>query len=130
MKNIIFTLLILIAVTGCQLSNKDSASNNEIEKIALDKYKEHIHYLSNKNKSYTICYQQQPETSNIPYPALKFFVFDENTQQIIFEDNLANGSLKWIGLYKLEVQSTPGIVSVKADTSTKYVYDVKLRKKI
>ncbi len=56
-------------------------------------------------------------------------MFDENEKEVIFEDNLANGSVEWIGMYKFQVKSIPGIVSIESDKMPGYVFDVKEKMK-
>ncbi len=127
----IFLLILFYFTFGCQPSGKNEGQSVSIEAIATKKYSSNIYYLENKNKTYTICFSQKEKTDLKPYPPLKFFVFDNNKNKVIYEDNLANGTVKWIGKYKFEVVLIPGIVSIdKEKDVNKYVYDVKIKKKI
>ena len=128
MIKIPYILPAVFLLLSCSLfCNK--TNENSIEEVAIKKYKDNIHYLSNKNKTFTICYRKEAETALKPYPPLKFFVFDETKKEIIFEDNLANGSIEWISMYQFQVKIIPGIVSIESDKMPGYVFDVKEKKK-
>jgi len=126
----ILLIFLLSVVISCQPSGKSEVQNTSIESFAKKRYTDNIHYLNNKNSTYTLCYSQKVKTALTPYPPLQFFVFDNQTQELIFEDNIARGSIKWIGKYKFEVTLIPGIVSIDQENNpTKYIYDVQLKKK-
>ncbi|KAA3615579.1 MAG: hypothetical protein D8M58_15395 [Calditrichaeota bacterium] len=124
-----FLLFFLILYVGCQPSLKDEQPAT-IESIAKVKYGTDIFYLSNKKKTYTICYSQKEKTALNPFPALKFFVYNNENAEVLFEDNLTNGSIKWVGKYTFKVESVARVVSIDQENqSITYIYDVKLKKK-
>ena len=128
MKSIL--IVVLSVLTSCQPSGKSEEKLSK-ESIAQQKFVDNINYLDNKNSTFTICYSQKVKTALNPFPPLHYFIFDNQKQEVIFEENLANGFVKWIGMYKIEVRITPGIVSFDQENkSNKYIYDVQLRKKL
>lgn len=126
-----FLLMITFLVFFCQPNNnKDEQSLNTIESIASEKYQEHYEFEPNKNGRYTLCIRQEPETAEILFPNLRFFVFNNETNEIIFEDNLPNGSVKWITSDQIKVTIIPGIVQAGNEHKSGYIYDVKSGKKL
>ncbi len=126
----IFVTLLAILI-GCQPSAKKGEGYLSIKSIAKTKYNGPIHYLENKDSSYTICYSQKKKTVLVPNPPLSFFVYDNQTGEIVFDENYANGSIKWTERYIFEVKIIPGTISLDPkDNIKKYVYDVQLKTKI
>ena len=127
-----YYLILLIFITiGCNPPGNKTEHPAEITKIALEKYQDHFNFLQNKDTLYVICFRQDSETALNPTPPLRFFVFDVKNKKIIFEDNLPNGSVKWIDKYKIGVKTIPGIIRKdEILPEYTYVYDVLLKKKL
>jgi len=64
---------------------------------------------------------------------VQFFVYDLKNEKVLFEDSLANGSVKWLNDYQIQVSTVPGIVTEDEEVDKKlmgYIYDVKLQRKL
>ncbi len=60
-------------------------------------------------------------------------MYDLKNDKVLFEDSLANGSIKWLDEYQIQVSTIPGIVTGDDEASDDlmgYVYDVKLQRKL
>ncbi len=83
--------------------------------------------LPNNDRSYSIV-STRKKTLKMLFPTIDFFVFDHNSNTIIFEDSLAGGSVAWDSEYSLRATNrgskTEGIEKYS------YLYDCKSKKKI
>lgn len=133
---LILQLTIVFALASCAPAKTDSnsvASVAKYKKLAVDKYEDNITYRVNLTHSYVLCYQQSRPTSLNPFPPVQFFVYDIKNERVLFEDSLANGSIKWLNNYQIQVSMIPGIVTGDEVADQKlpgYIYDVKLQRKL
>ncbi len=129
MKKIFLSLLIILM--ACHTSRENKAAKMSVQTIAKEKFSGPVNFVENKNNLYTLCYNQQPSANLNPHQPLHFLLFDNQKNEIVFEDNLPNGSVKWIGKYQIKVEVIPGIVSIEQENNAHfYIYDVQLKKKI
>lgn len=66
-------------------------------------------------------------------PPLNFFVYNNSTKKVIFQDNLANGKIRWKNNYQFIVSTIPGIVKGNDAENVQmfgYTYDVISRRKL
>ena len=132
----ILQLTIGFTLACCALAKKDSNSGESAEnyeKLAVDKYKDNITYQINLTHLYVLCHKQPRSTSRNPFPPVQFFVYDLKNERVLFEDSLANGSVKWLNDYQIQVSTIPGIVTGDEEADKKlmgYIYDVKLQRKL
>ena len=133
---LILQLTIVFTLASCASAKKDSNSVDSVEKyrkLAVDKYKDNITYRVNLTHSYVLCYKQSRPTSQNPFPPVQFFVYDLKNEKVLFEDSLANASIKWLNDYQIQVSTIPGIVTGDEEADKKlmgYIYDVKLQRKL
>jgi hypothetical protein len=129
MKKILLSLLIILM--ACQPSGKNEMGKVSIQSVVKEKFSGPVKFVDNKNNLYTLCYNQQPSANLNPQQPLHFLLFDNQKNEVIYEDNLPNGSVKWIGKYQIKVEVIPGIVSIEQENIAHfYIYDVQLKKKI
>jgi len=133
---LILQLTIVFALASCAPAKTDSksvASVDNYRKLAVDKYKDNITYRVNLTHSYVLCHKQSRPTSLNPFPPVQFFVYDLKQERVLFEDSLANGSLKWLNDFQIQVSTIPGIVTGDEEADKNllgYIYDVKLQRKL
>ena len=101
------------------------------ETIAIERYKERIEYIFNESKTHVLCMKTSKPTTKMPKSTVSFFVFDLNSEKIVFEDAIADGSLRWINDRQLEIVQKTGTVSKKdPDRRQGYLFDLDTGKKL
>ena len=125
---ICFSLLI---VYSC-VSSEDKSTEGErmYEKSAIEKYGDNIKYLFNAAHTYVLCIKQAQAGTEQPFPPLKFFVYDLDSEKIVYEESLANGSVKWRNDYQLEITIIPGIIKGNEEGVNYFIYDLNEGKRI
>ncbi len=133
--SILFFPIFLIA--ACCSTNKTSKvitdNTAAYKKIAGQKFSKGFNTVFNSDSSYLFVCASPKKSDKILPPPLKFFVYDNKNEKIIFEDNLTNGKIRWINNHQLQVSTTPEIISGKEEENRKmygYIYDVINRKKL
>lgn len=132
----ILQLTIGFTLACCALAKKEANSGGSAEnykKLAVDKYKDNITYQINLTHLYVLCHKQSRPTSRNPYPPVQFFVYGLKNEKVLFEDSLANGSVKWLNDYQIQVSTIPGIITGDEEANKKlrgYIYDIKLQRKL
>ena len=88
-------------------------------------------FLLNKTKTFVVCTGAKDTYIKNPYNGLKFFIYDIEAKEIIFEDKLAGGTVEWVSGTEVKVKWTPTKEkdALKPE-KTSYIYDVKNKKKI
>ncbi len=133
---LILQLTIVQVLVSCASARMDSVAVDAVSKysqLAIEKYHDNITYRENLAHSYVICYKQSRPGSLNPYPPLQFFVYAIKTDQILFEDSLSNGSIKWLNEYQFQVSTVPGIVTHDEEANKQlmgYIYDIQLKRKL
>jgi len=106
-----------------------AAPPKTFQSIASEKYQEPSEFKFNAEKTHVLCVAKQAQNRR---PSLRFFIYDLNSNRIIWEDSQPGGKIKWLNSHQIEVQTHPGIVHGNEEKSglTGYVYDLKLKRKI
>ena len=133
--NILFLPILLIA--ACCSSNKTSKKiiNNipTYKKIAEGKYDNQYRTIFNSDSTYLFVCAAPKNVNKVLPPPLRFFIYNNKTGKVIFEDNLTNGKVKWINNQQIQVSTSPEIISGKEEENKKmygYIYDVTKQKKL
>ncbi len=124
--------LVFLSVVGCSGSEKECkevAEMKDFKTIAFEKYGSDVRILPNFNESYMLCVSQEKKSAQVPFPPLKYFIFDTKNSEIVFEESLPNGSVSWDGEYTIEIKIIPGQMKGFGENNTVYFYDVQKREK-
>lgn len=103
------------------------------KKIAEEKFKKDYKVKSNSDSTYLIVYYSPRNKLRSLNPPLKFFVYNTGEKKVIFQDNLANGDIKWKNNYQFIVTTIPEIVKGDDEENIQnfgYTYDVIKRRKL
>jgi hypothetical protein len=138
-KNYFYFVLCLLLAIGCancdqsKLENRMESPNKSIKEIALEKFGKEHKIIKNNSKTYAICLQTirkaKPPIMNNP----RFFVYDFEKSEIIFEDKIVNGNVNWESDSLVSVSRIPGMLKKDSENKTGhkvYSFDVKTKKKI
>ncbi|MFC2129866.1 hypothetical protein ACFLSQ_00370 [Bacteroidota bacterium] len=138
---IIITTGILSLLFSISCSTTEKAKNNEdkplikqvvkegYELAAWKKYSGGIMYIPNSLNTYMLCISQEKPNAENPFPALKFFIFDMEKQEIVYEESLENGFVNWRNDYQIRIDLIPGQVKSDEESLNYYIYDLKKKKK-
>jgi len=126
-----FLVLIFIMCRSTAKNENLQINETNYKSIAEAKYKNNIEYVFNPSKNKVLCIHKTKSTPNFPQSKVEFFVFDLNENEIIYEDDLNGGSIKWFNDQQLEILLSPEVVTGdESPESFKYIYDLEKKKKI
>jgi hypothetical protein len=136
-RNIVAFVFLFFLVSACCSANETAekldSNRPSYKKIADEKYNENYKAIFNNDSTYLIVhFSPKNVTKQVPAP-LKFFVYDNKRNKIIFEDNLTNGNIKWINDHQVQISTIPEIISGKEDKNERmygYIYDVIAKRKL
>jgi hypothetical protein len=133
-KSIVLSTIILffaIFLTTCIQKKKITEGSNlsrQFEQIAFEKYGREKQIEWSHNKTYILCIKKNSGTDLNPYSVIEFFVFNNLTKTIDYEDNIAGATLKWISDYELQFIVQRGIIENVTDSGkVSYIYNLKTR---
>lgn len=103
------------------------------KKIAEENFGNDYRTEFNKDSTYIIVFYYPKNKLMTLNPPLKFFVYDTSKKNVIFQDNLANGKIRWKNNHQFVVSTIPEII--KSDDAENiqmfgYTYDVITRRKL
>ncbi len=131
------SLISIFLIAACCSSNKTTAKLSSdyttYKKIADEKYSKNYNTIFNSDSTYLFVYTSTKNLDKVLPTSLKFFVYDNNNEKIIFEDNLANGKIRWLNVHQIQVSINPEIISGKEEENKKmygYIYDVLTQRKL
>jgi hypothetical protein len=103
------------------------------KRIAEEKFNNNYKVSFNQDSTSIIVYYYPKNVTKQLFPPLKFFVYSSRNNEIIFQDNLPNGTVKWINDHQLQVSTIPEIVKGGDKVNEEnfgYVYDVFKKRKV
>ena len=99
----------------------------------FQKFKNDYKVESNSDSTYLIVYYSPKNKLRSLNPPLKFFVYNTGDKKVIFQDNLANGKVKWKNKSQFIVTTIPEIIKGNEAGDIQnfgYTYDVISRRKL
>lgn len=128
-------LLPILAIVFTSCGSIEPAENKEeltsMEDHALSEYGEKYATLENSTGSHTIVFKKYKELKDL-FPTVKFFIYEEESKSVIFQDELNAGSIKWHSDFKViatarNLNSDDG---ENQEPKSIYYYDVLERRKV
>ena len=121
-----FLLLFSILI----FSHSCKKSQTSYQALAQEKLGEGVEYLSNEEESLMLC-SKKTKNLNSPINSIKYFVFDIKKQEILIEDIVENGTIKWFDERRLEIFFVPGMMGAQQtrDDYT-FILDVDTKEKV
>ena len=114
--------------TSAQEAKSPTNHNLIVNDLAKEKYGDSFTIQENETKEF---YLVSSHSKSATETAIKFFVFEKESQLMILEDFIPLGVVKWINSYTVSVQKFPGTVKLN-ETGTNqsgYLFDVKTKQK-
>lgn len=123
-------LLLFQYCSGSKNSVSERHTGEKFKQLAIQKYQKNLTYSFNSDTTLVICARQEKPTSGRPFSKVRFFVYDLNKNNIIYEDHIPMGSVRWFDKNQIELNTIPGIVSGMEDEGTRvYIVNLKTGKK-
>ena len=121
-QNLILIFLILLGFS-CSVNKKASELKNTY--IIPNKYET---YLTQQKKNILLLSNSNKTTPLMPIKILQLVIIDTDTEEIIFEDEIREGSYDWVNDDFIKVTYTPG--NPQTNTDYFYYFNIKTRKKV
>ena len=98
--------------------------------IAEEKFKSGYNFIFNSDSSFVICEKQINPDPLHPQKSMNFFIYNNHTDNIIYEESVPDGSIAWMNDHLVKIVNKSGVVSRgKNDTNIKVqLFDVKQNK--
>jgi hypothetical protein len=126
---------LLLLFVSCGSSREDVRGPEfgaaHYQTLAAQKYGQGTEFLFNDTKTAVLCLKKSKPTAKNPQHQVSFFVFDLSIDSMIFEDEIANGSVSWKDHLTVLVNTVPGIVKSDeplAGQKSGYIFDLRSRK--
>lgn len=127
---ILTILLLSFILINCRNTKEASESKEGFKTLALEKLGEKAEFKPNEDNSMVLCYKKI-ESPKLGAPSVAFFVYDNKSKSVIYEDKIDRGSVSWYDNTKLDLYYTPGIM--REDQSRNdfiQVYDLITKEKV
>lgn len=133
--SILFMQLFLSSCVSLNFNCDTKSSDNKIKQkfsvneLAAERYGDNFEILANETKEFYLVLNQSKSATQT---GIKFFVYEKAENEIIWEDQVRLGSVKWAAPYEVDVQNFPGTIRLN-DTGKQrsgYVFNVKTKQKI
>lgn len=126
-KYISVLMLFCFVLVQCKGAKDYSESTR---KIALEKLGEDFECIPNEDSSYTLCMSSMKDESNSGMGAT-FFVVDNTSGKILFEESIDKGAVSWYSSSKLSLFYTPGIMrNDQSRDDFTFIYDLITEEKV
>ncbi len=133
--SILFFQLFLSSCVSLNFNCENRSSENQtqrqlsIHELASEKFGAGFEILENETKEYALVLSRSKSATQT---RIKFFIFEKAINEIILEDNVPLGSVKWSARYEIEIQNFPGTVKLNETKVQKsgYRFNVKTKQKI
>ncbi len=113
----------------CKLPEKttEELKLEKLERKAEDVFITGYEVLLNGDKSAALVRKSVQINPNHTPPTIYFFVFDLASEEIVFEQILPKGSVRWMNNHEILCEAIPGMVK-EGEGKRQYVFDVRTQK--
>lgn len=126
MKKHLTLLLALFALLACKLNKV--LSDSEIKNIVHEEFEGNIIVKRNKSQTYALVYNKQKKTLQMPVNGLIYGIVNLKTGELVYQENLNDGSVEWLNDEFISVRVKSGMVMTDRDQNNKklnYLINVK-----
>ena len=106
---------------------------NSLNQVASEKFGRYHKIMNNSSGNYALCIEVAGEKQEAPVTLVsRFFVFNLETNNVIFEDKITDGTVRWINDEEISGFRTAGMVkkdSASPSSHRIFTYNVKTNKK-
>jgi len=124
MKKYLFPILLLV-FTNCSSVKSIEGHDEEskMENLAHSHFGENYATKKNESGSHFIVFKKYKKLEDL-FATVNFFIFEEDSQSLIFQDELNAGSVSWQSDFIIIAISRYMITEANKKTSSTYYYDV------
>ena len=127
MKKHLLLLLALLSLVACK-SNK-VLSDSEIENMVHEEFEGNVVIVKRNNcQTYALVYNKQKKTLQMPVNGLIYGIVNLKTGELVYQENLNDGSVEWLNDEFISVRVKSGMVMTDRDQNNKklnYLINVK-----
>lgn len=92
----ILAIALVVFLGSCSAVRVSTVTEDEnIHLTATEKFGERYTIFANESESYFIVLQKTKKLTDL-FPDIHFFIFEQETQTVVFDDVLKQGSIQWI----------------------------------
>lgn len=119
--------LLLISCSSVKSIETDSREReSKMEKLAQSQFQEKYTIKKNETGSHSIVFKKYKKLEDL-FATVKFFIFEEESQSIIFQDELNAGSVSWQSDFKVIAISRNLKTNTEKKLTSTYYYNVKTK---
>jgi hypothetical protein len=123
--------LVFFTMVGvhCKIKQDTVSRGNliTVRQKAAEVYTDNFFIRGNANGSYFLVTKEIRANPQQLFPTVFFFIWSEDASEIIYQESLVQGKVKWISPYKILCESVPGRMNER-EKLKKYTFDVRSRK--
>lgn len=119
-------LLIMMVFFSCNQGNQQvtqSSSMPTLEEIAKEKFQSDFQIYMNSSGSHALVTKPVRANPNQLKPTIYFFVFNNSTGQVIYENEIPKASVSWLNDTEVLMQTEPGVYQPNMDAS-RIIYNI------
>ena len=119
-------LLITMVLFSCNQGNQQvtqSSSVPTLEEIAQEKFQSDFQIHMNSSGSHALVTKPVRANPNQLKPTIYFFVFNNSTGQVIYENEIPKASVSWLNDTEVLMQTEPGVYQPNMDAS-RIIYNI------
>lgn len=127
-----FPVIISFALTACASSalQKTSQNDNDYRALATSKFQGQFDVSFNNDSTYVICSHSAKPTALNPKKNISFFIYSLSEKKPVYEESIADGSVRWVNNYEVEILSKTGHMSSENESGIlRFVFNVSNRTK-
>ncbi len=128
-----FVILSVAMLASCSLRKVERGDRQSAgyDSLAVQKYGQGVEFIQNSSGTAMLCVKKSKPTQLNPQQRMAFFLYDTKEKNVLFEDSVPNGSVKWNDEFSIVVTIVPGTVRDDDKTPAQrpgYIYDLRSRK--
>lgn len=100
-------LLIFFSCSSESISKKNATNLDDLIK---SKNWENVSRIPNNKNSFVLVVNQKKPTNLIPSPELSYFVYDLSKDEIVYEEEMIKGKIKWLDNENIRISLSPGMI--------------------
>lgn len=129
-KKICITICLLIFFS-CSSETISKKNMNQLGALIKSKNWENVSQIPNNDSSYILIVNQKKATNLIPSPELSYFIYDISKDEIVYEEEMIKGKIKWFDNENLRISLSPGIIKDNEKENVElFGYTINIKTKI
>ena len=130
MKKIIYLSVSLLIILVSCVNGKKQATHYDYKAISEEKLQAPVEYTFSADSTYILAISEKKGTPQHPQNNIKYVVHNLETNEVVLEEALDNGSVSFYSGHELKIVLIPGIM--RADQTIDdhtYIYDLRTKEK-